>query len=105
MEIQLRNGMEVNLEISSLTFEYLEDYEGGLEKLKKDAQSSKNKMIAVNHLLYSIICSNIDEPLTYRQAIRLVDVKDIERIISWIIREFPENSQNIKNNSNKHRFN
>ena len=43
MEIELKNGEKIILEVTSLFLEYIEDYEGGLEQLKKDAEGQKDK--------------------------------------------------------------
>jgi len=91
LEIQLKNGENMVLEVTPLMLEYIEDYEGGIEQLKKDAQGQKDKngytktMYATNQLLYAIIASNYNTPLTYRQAVRLVKLEDIEKIINFII--------------------
>ena len=107
MKIELKNGQELILEVTPLLLEYIEDYEGGLEQLKKDAQGGKDKngyskaMYATNHILYSIIASNYDEPLTYRQAVRLVKLEDVERIINFVISNTPEiNNATVVNKSN-----
>ena len=98
MEIILKNGQKINLEISSLILEYVEDYKGGLKQLLEDAQGKADEngytraMYATNHLLYSVIASNYDEELTYRQAIRLVRIEDIEKIVKFVI----ENVAKIK---------
>lgn len=95
MEIELKNGEKLILEVSSLMLEYLEDYKGGIEQLKKDAQGHKDAngytktMYATNQLLYAIIASNYDTPLTYRQAVRLVKLEDVDRIIQFIIDNTP----------------
>lgn len=92
MEIELKNGENLTLEVTPLLLEYIEDYEGGIEQLKKDAQGNKDKngytksMYATNHILYSIIASNYDEPLTYRQAVRLVRLEDVEPIVDFVIK-------------------
>ena len=36
MEIVLRNGEKIKLDWNPIVLEYLEEYEGGLEQLKKD---------------------------------------------------------------------
>lgn len=95
MEIELKNGETLILEVSSLMLEYVEDYKGGIEQLKKDAQGNKDAngytktMYATNQLLYAIMASNYDMPLTYRQAVRLVKLEDISRIIQFIIDNTP----------------
>ena len=43
MEIELKNGENLTLEVTPLLLEYIEDYEGGIEQLKKDAQGNKDK--------------------------------------------------------------
>lgn len=103
LEIQLKNGENIILEVTPLLLEYIEDYEGGIEQLKKDAQGQKDKngytktMYATNQLLYAIITSNYNTPLTYRQAVRLVKLEDMERIVKFVIDNIPSNSENIDN--------
>lgn len=95
MKIELKNGEKLTLEVSSLMLEYVEDYKGGIEQLKKDAQGGVDengytkRMYATNQLLYAIIASNYDTPLTYRQAVRLVKLEDISRIIQFVIENTP----------------
>ncbi|CDE14095.1 unknown [Clostridium sp. CAG:470] len=101
LEIQLKNGENIILEVTPLLLEYIEDYEGGIEQLKKDAQGQKDKngytrtMYATNQLLYAIIASNYNTPLTYRQAVRLVKLEDIEKIVKFVI----DNTPNVDNDS------
>lgn len=101
MEIELKNGERLILEVSSLLLEYIEDYKGGIEQLKKDAQGQKDNngytksMYATNQLLYAVIASNYDTPLTYRQAVRLVKLEDIDSIIKFVIDNIPS----LKNNT------
>lgn len=110
MEIELKNGEKLTLEVTPLLLEYIEDYEGGIEQLKKDAQGNKDKngytksMYATNHILYSIIASNYDEPLTYRQAVRLVKLEDVEPIVKFVVKNTPEVSKINNMNNSKHRL-
>lgn len=112
MEIELKNGEKIILEVTSLFLEYIEDYEGGIEQLKKDAEGQKDKngytktMYATNQILYAIIASNYDEPLTYRQAVRLVKLEDIDLIINFVINNTPDIKKgNVINiNKPKHRM-
>lgn len=110
MEIELKNGEKLILEVTPLLLEYIEDYEGGIEKLKEDAKGQKDEngytraMYATNHILYATIASNYDEPLTYRQAVRLVKLEDIERIMEFVTANVPEfKNQNILEKT-KHRI-
>lgn len=108
MEIQLKNGETLILEVTSLMLEYIEDYKGGIEQLLKDAQGQKDKngytkrMYATNQLLYAVIASNYDKPLTYRQAVRLVKLEDIEKIAEFVINNIPNNP--IKENLIEKKF-
>lgn len=107
MEIELKNGEKLILEVSSLLLEFLEDYKGGIEQLKKDAQGEKDSngytktMYATNQLIYAVIASNYDAPLTYRQAVRLVKLEDITKITDFVIKSIP--TINSEENIN-HRF-
>lgn len=112
MEIELKNGETLTLEVSPLILEYIEDYEGGMEQLKKDAQGQKDKngytkaMYATNQLLYAIIASNYNTPLTYRQAVRLVKLEDVERIIKFIIENTPKlnNTNDLETSNRNHKI-
>lgn len=108
MEIELKNGETLILEVSPLILEYVEDYEGGIEQLRKDAMGQKDEKgytktaYATNQLLYAIIASNYDKPLTYRQAVRLVKLEDVPRIVKFANENIPEmENEEIKG---KHRI-
>ncbi len=109
MEIELKNGEKLILEVSPLILEYVEDYKGGIDQLKKDAQGQKDAngytktMYATNQLLYAIIASNYDTPLTYRQAVRLVKLEDVDRIIKFANENIPEMNTQI-HHEEKHRM-
>lgn len=98
MEIQLKNGEKLILEVTSLMLEYIEDYKGGINQLLEDSKGKQDEngytksMYATNQLLYAIIASNYDKPLTYRQAVRLVKLEDIDRILDFIIKNIPSNN-------------
>lgn len=108
MEIELKNGEKLILEVTPLILEYVEDYKGGIEQLKKDAQGQKDvngyskTMYATNQLLYAMIASNYDVPLTYRQAVRLVKLEDVDRIIKFANENIPNiNSQIIEDKGHR----
>lgn len=104
MEIELKNGEKIILEVSPLILEYLEDYKGGIEKLKKDAQGQKDlngytkTMYATNQLIYAVIASNYDMPLTYRQAVRLVKLEDVSNIVDFVINNILETKNVVADN-------
>lgn len=110
MEIELKNGEKLILDVTPLLLEYIGDYKGGLEQLKRDAQGEKDErgyskvMYATNQILYSIIASNYDEPLTYRQAVRLVKLEDIERIVDFVIKSTPNINKSTQINTTGHRM-
>lgn len=101
MKITLKNGKTIILDWNSIIFEYLCDYEGGLEALKEDVKEEKNQMYIANHIVYSVIRANIDEDLTYRQAISLVNVDDIEKIIDFFNKNCNSNSSTTKQQKHK----
>lgn len=78
--IILKNGKKIELEWSFLVMQYLEDYEGGLKKLKLDMQQKKNLLKIESLFIYAAVRSNYDEPLGYQEAIRLVKMEDINTI-------------------------
>ena len=102
MEIELKNGEIITLEVTPLILEYIGDYPGGLNQLQKDAQSGTNKKInAVNQLLYAIIASNYDHAqLTYRQAVRLVKLEDVSKIMDFIANNTPNIEKEFNQNMN-----
>ncbi len=110
MEILLKDGEKLKLEVTSLTLEYIEDYPGGIEKLRADAMGEKDKngytktMYATNQLLYAVVASNYDKPLTYRQAVRLVKLEDINRITKFVIDNIPNEILDQKQENFDHRI-
>lgn len=81
--IKLKNGKTIELVWSFLIMQYLEDYEGGLKKLKKDMSTKQNLLKIESLFIYSAVRANYDEKLGYQEAIRLVEMNDVE-----IINEF-----------------
>ena len=111
MEIELKNGEKIVLEVTPLILEYLEDYDGGVEQLKKDAKGVKDSngytrtMYAANQLIYALVASNYDKPLTYRQAVRLVKIEDVTKIADFVINNIPENSsEHVEDNIHNHKM-
>lgn len=88
MVITLKNNKNVDLKWSFLVLEYLEEYstdEGsGIVQVRKDIKRNKNQLKITNHLTYAIIRANIDEPLTYRETLSLVNMKDYNKIVKFI---------------------
>ncbi len=109
MEIELKNGEIITLEVSPLILEYVEEYEGGQKQLEKDAQGQldsngySRRMRATNHLIYSAIASNYSSNLTYRQAVKLVKLEDIEKILTFIAQNVP-GLENVNKGPASHRM-
>ena len=110
MEIELKNGEILKLEVTPLILEYLEEYKGGIEQLRQDAQGKRDangytkSLYATNQLLYAIIASNYDTKLTYRQAVRLVKLEDIEKIAQFVIDETSTMKKIEDMNNTEHRI-
>ncbi len=96
MNITLKNGKTIKLEFTPIVLEYLSDYEGGIEELKKDIENG-NTMYVANHIVYSILCANLEEELTYKQALSLVNVLDVERIIDFVNQQDITTTQKSQN--------
>lgn len=92
MEIVLKNGEKIKLDWNPIILEYLEEYEGGLEQLKKDIESKECRFRTFNFMIYCLISSIYPKELGYREAISLVDVNDYDRIVVFIV----QNVNNIK---------
>lgn len=91
--ITLKNGEKIQLEWSFLTLQYLEDYEGGLKKLELDFKQKKNMLKIQSLFIYAAVRSNYDEVLGYQEAIRLVNIKDINKINEFISRSLQEQEE------------
>ncbi len=85
MEIVLRNGEKINLDWNPIFLEYLEEYDGGIEQLKKDIEDKNYRFRVFNSILYSLISASYPTQLTYKEAISLVDINDIEKITDFIL--------------------
>ena len=108
MELVLKNGEKIKLGWNSIIFEYLEEYEGGLEQLKKDIENKNCRFRTFNYMIYCFISSVYPKELGYREAISLVNVNDYDRIIAFIIINVNSvrttETPNINENTRKHRI-
>lgn len=84
MKITLKNGKTIRLNWSSLIFEKLEEYKGGLDKLKEDSENPNMKIKVINYMVYAIVSSNYPEELTLNQAVSLVEPLDIVKIMDFV---------------------
>ncbi len=93
MILTLKNGKKIELEYSFLTLQYLEDYEGGLKKLKSDLKCKKNLLRIYSLFIYATVRSNYDEKLTLEETVKLVDVKDIPLIQKFLEENFEKQNE------------
>lgn len=85
MKITLRNGKTIKLDWNPIILEYLEDYEGGIEQLKKDLNSKNHRFRTFNFIIYCMIAAIYPEELSYRKAVSLVDINDIDTIVMFVV--------------------
>lgn len=104
MEITLRNGETITLDWNPMILEYLEEYDGGIEQLKKDIKSMNCKFRAFNSILYSVINAAYPTDLTYKEAVSLVDINDLEKIVNFLLKNINKNKKETKmSNKRPHR--
>lgn len=96
MKITLKNGRNIELHCNPIILEYLCDYPGGIEELKKDQQNGENTMYIANHIAYSVLSANLDEELTYKQILSLIKTEDIEKIIDFFNDNMFDKEENFK---------
>lgn len=110
MEITLRNGEKLTLDWNPIVLEYLEDYDGGIKKLQEDIGDEQHRFRTFNFIIYCIVSANYPHELEYREAISLVKIDDLDKIIQWTISNFnninikPEPKEKIKIYKPKHRI-
>lgn len=103
MNISLRNGKMINIEINPLFLEYLDDYDGGINALVNDWKNKENIMYIINFFAYSIVASSYDEPISKREALRLITLEDLSKISDFIANSIPEITKQSNNlNYSKH---
>ena len=98
MIIKLINNVNIDLKWSFLVLEYLEEYPGGIKQLKADAKAKRNIMKLQNHLIYSAIRGNYDEPLSYNETIRLFQMSDLPKITKFFEDKLVEQNEFQKKN-------
>ncbi len=99
MIITLKNGKKIELEYNFLVMQYLDEYKGGEEnggginQLKKDMQHKKNMIAIQGIFLYASVRAALDEPLTYQEAIKLVNMNDLPKINEFYNKEFEKQNE------------
>lgn len=86
--IILKNGVRVKLKWNFLVLEYLEEYPGGIKALQEDIKHHRNEVKITNMFCYAAINANIEEELSYREILQLIDIKSVR-----VITKFIENNQ------------
>ena len=85
MIIKLKDGRQIKLEYSFLTLQFLDEYEGGFAQLEKDYKAGKNRLKAVCYVIYALVNTSLeDSNLTYKQAVNLVNFKDIQKSVNFL---------------------
>lgn len=77
MQIKLKNNQELNIEMNSKVFQYLNEYENGINGLKNDLWN------AYNHIIYSVVKANVDDSENVQKLISLIKFEDILKILDF----------------------
>ncbi len=85
MEITLRNGEIINLDWNPIILEYLEEYEGGIEQLRKDIENKNCRFRTFNFITYCVIAAVYPREISYTEAVSLVDINDLDKIVNFIV--------------------
>lgn len=106
MQIKLKNNQELNIEMNSKVFQYLNEYENGVNGLKADLIPNKNLWNAYNHIIYSVVKANVDDSVDVRKIISLIKFEDNLKILDFCneqsdlianVIEFAEQNVNTQN--------
>lgn len=101
MNLELKNGKKISLDLNPIVLEYLSNYDGGIEQMRQDIKDKTNLMYVANHIAYSMLCGNIEEKLTFREAMSLIKIEDVNTIIDYIINNTPNIETNPSNSTIK----
>ena len=99
MVIKLKTGQKIELDYNFLVMQYLEEYKngeengGGLKQLQRDLKAKKNKVAVQGQFIYAAVRSVLDEPLTYQETIRLIDMNEIPKINAFFEKEFQKQDE------------
>lgn len=104
MILQLKSGQAIKLEWNYLVLEYLEEREGSMELLQEKVNQTNDleKVRLSNSFIYAVIQANVDDVMTYKQAIRSVKPEDYPRVFAFIQMQLElQNSYKKKGTSKK----
>ena len=99
MIITLKNGDRVELDYNFYILKYLETYKGGFKQLEKDMKNRRNSFELISTVIYALLRSNYDKPVTVEEAIKLIDMKDIPLISDWFYKELENQNEYKKKQS------
>lgn len=85
-KITLKTGQVVKLDWNYLVLQTIEEEVGSLKKLNKK-YIKDNEIKVFNIFAYAIIQAAMDEEITLKQAIRMVEFKDMEKIAKFVENE------------------
>lgn len=77
MQIKLKDGQELNIEMNLKVFQYLNEYENGVEGLKKNLWND------YNHIIYSVVKANVDDSVDVKKIIPLIKFEDNLKILDF----------------------
>lgn len=101
MIITLKNNDKVELEYNFYILKYLEEYKGGYKKLEKDLKNKSNYFDLISTVIYALLRSNYDIPITIEEAVKLINMQDIPKIMDWFYKELEEQNQYKKKQAQK----
>lgn len=85
-KITLKTGEVIKLEWNYLVLQTIEEQVGSLKKLNKK-YIENNEIKVFNIFAYAVIQASMDDEITLRQAIRLVEFDDMEKIAKFVENE------------------
>lgn len=95
VRITLKNGVNVRLEWNYLVLQYIEEEFGGTTKLNEE-YINDNQVKTMNTFVYGLLQANMDEELTFKQAVRLVKPEDMPKIFEFVKKEIEKSNKVVE---------
>lgn len=92
LKIILKNGETVRLDWNMLVLQLVEEELGSIDKLTEEFLDN-NQMKTFNVFTYALLQANLDEELTFKQAVRLVKFEDMEIIGQFVSDEIEKSNK------------
>lgn len=99
-KITLKTGQVIKLEWNYLVLQTIEQEVGSLNNLTNE-YIENNEIKVFNIFAYAVIQAGMDEEITLRQAIRLIEFGDMEKIAKFVEKELmkAEKVAEVKNST------